>query len=105
MSTFVLGSYLTWRLPRLAQSIDSRGLFPDSVTAVEAFRLASDRDVPLGPWHSADLAIVPLRYGVAAVLDTAAGWQRLDTTPGAPTASDSVGLWVRLAWWQGGVHP
>ena len=104
MSTFVLGSYLTWRLPHLSESIDSRGLFPDSVTAVEAFRLASDRDVPLGPWRSADLVIVPLRYRVAGVLDTASGWRRLDTTPGAPTASDSVGLWVRLAWWQSEVR-
>jgi hypothetical protein len=99
MSTFVYGSYLTWRLPRLSQSIDSRGIFPDSVAAVEAFRFASDREVPLGPWRSADLVLVPLSYRVAAVLDTAAGWRRLETAPSAPGARDSVGLWVRLDWW------
>jgi hypothetical protein len=101
MSTFVYGSYLTWRLPRLSQSIDSRGLFPDSVTAVEAIMFGSDRKIPLGPWRSSDLVLVPLNYRVAGVLDTAAGWQRLDTAPGAPTASDSVGLWVRRDWWAG----
>ena len=98
MSTFVYGSYLTWRLPRLSQSIDSRGLFPDSVTAVEAIMFGSDRAIPLGPWRSADLAILPLNYRVAAVLDTASGWQRLDTAPGAPAVRDSVGLWVRREW-------
>ena len=99
MSTFVFGSYLTWRLPGLSQSIDSRGLFPDSVTAVEAIVFGSDRAVPLGPWRSADLVMVPLSYRVAAVLDTATGWQRLDTAPGAPAVRDSVGLWVRRDWW------
>ena len=99
MSTFTRGSYLTWRLPHLSQSIDSRGIFPDSVAAVEAFRFASDREVPLGPWRSADLVLVPLSYRVAAVVDTATGWRRLATAPSAPGARDSVGLWVRLDWW------
>ena len=99
MSTFTLGSYLTWRLPHLSQSIDSRGIFPDSVSAVEAFRFASDREVPLGPWRSADLVLVPLSYRVAAVLDTATAWRRVATAPSAPGARDSVGLWVRLDWW------
>jgi hypothetical protein len=101
LSTFVFGSYLTWRLPRLSQSIDSRGVFPDSVAAAEAVVLASERDVPLGPWRSADLALVPLRYRVAAVLDTAAGWRRIATAPGAPVVLDSVGLWARRDWWAG----
>jgi hypothetical protein len=95
LSTFALGSYLTWRLPAYSQSIDSRGIFPDSVLAAEAVVLASDRDVPLGPWESADAAIVPLRYRVAAVLDTAAGWRRQLTVPGDPIPSDSVALWLR----------
>ena len=99
MSTFVFGSYLTWRLPRLSQSIDSRGIFPDSVTGAEAVVLAEDRDVPLGPWRSADLAIIPLRYRVAGVLDTATGWRRMATVPGAPIPRDSVALWVRRDWW------
>jgi hypothetical protein len=99
MSTFVFGSYLTWRLPQLSQSIDSRGIFPDSITAAEAVVLASDRDVPIGPWRSADLAILPLRFRSAAVLDTASGWQRMATVPGAHVASDSVGLWARREWW------
>ena len=99
MSTFVFGSYLTWRLPQLSQSIDSRGLFPDSVTAVEAIMFGSDRTIPLGPWRSSDVAILPLSYRVAGVLDTAPGWKRLSTAPGAPEPRDSVGLWVRRGWW------
>lgn len=105
MSTFVFGSYLTWRLPNLSQSIDSRSIFPDSVSAVEAIVPAADREVALGPWRSADLAILPVRYGVAAVLDTASGWRRMDATPGSPVPRDSVGLWVRRAWWSEAVAP
>ena len=99
MSTFTFGSYLTWRLPLYSESIDSRGVFPDSVTAAEAVVLASDRDVPLGPWRSADLAILPLRFRVAEVLDSATGWRRVATVPGNPQSLDSAGLWVRLNWW------
>jgi hypothetical protein len=98
MSTFALGSYLTWRLPRYSQSIDSRGVFPDSVLAAEAVVLASDRDVPLGPWKSADLALMPVRYRSAAVLDTASGWRRELTVAGDPEPTDSVGLWLRNSW-------
>jgi hypothetical protein len=104
MSTFVFGSYLTWRLPNFTQSIDSRSIFPDSVAAVESIVLASDHGGALGPWRSADLAILPilpLRYRVSAVLDTATGWKRADTVPGAPTTRDSVGLWVRQEWLRG----
>jgi len=43
--------------------------------------------------------LVPLSYRVAAVLDTATGWRRLETSPSAPGARDSVGLWVRRDWW------
>jgi hypothetical protein len=99
LSTFAFGSYLTWRLPGYSTSIDSRGLQPDSVTAAEAIVSASDRDVPVGPWQSADLAIVPVRFRVAAVLDTASGWTRLRTVPGELVPHDSAALWVRNHWW------
>ena len=70
----------------------------DSWLPAEAVVLASDRDVPLGPWRSADVAILPLRYRAAAALDTASGWRRELTVPGDPEASDSVGLWLRESW-------
>ena len=98
MTSFANGSYLTWRLPGFSASIDSRGVFPDSVAAAEAVVLASDRDVPLGPWRSSDVAILPLRYRSAAVLDTASGWRRIAAAPGSPATVDSSGLWVREAW-------
>jgi len=100
MTSFSNGSYLTWRLPEYSASIDSRGVFPDSVSAAEAVVLASDRDVPLGPWRSADVAILPLRFRVAAVLDTASDWQRLAAVAGWPNPVDSAGLWARRSWWK-----
>jgi hypothetical protein len=99
MTSFAFGSYLTWRLPGYSTSIDSRGLQPDSVTAAEAVVSAAARDFPLGPWSSADLAILPIRFRAAAVLDTAAGWRRLVAVPGARARSDSAALWVREDWW------
>jgi hypothetical protein len=99
LTIFGFGSYLTWRLPGYSASIDSRGLFPDSVAGAEAFVLASDRQVPMGPWRSADIAIIPLRYRVAGVLDTASEWRRLASTPDEAVPTDSVGLWVTNAWW------
>src|ERR671920_1521864 len=100
LTIFAFGSYLTWRLPGYSASIDSRGIFPDSVAGAEAFVLASDREIPTGPWRSADIAIVPFRYRVAGVLDTASGWRRLASTPDEAVRTDSVGLWVTNAWWQ-----
>ena len=99
LTNFSFGSYLTWRLPGYSASIDSRGTVPDSVAAAEAIVSATDRDVPLGPWKSADLAILPLRYRAAAVLDTASGWKRVHTVSGDHIAEDSVALWVNLSWW------
>jgi hypothetical protein len=99
LTTFDNGSYLTWRLPGLSASMDSRGVFPDSVSAAQAVVLASDRDVPLGPWRSADVAIVPIRFRVAEALDTASEWRRIASAPGVPVARDSVGLWARKQWW------
>jgi hypothetical protein len=99
LTSFSFGSYLTWRLPHYSTSIDSRGLPPDSVAAAEAIVSAADRDVPIGPWRSADLAIVPVRFRVAGVLDTASGWKRLRTLPGEALPRDSAALWVRETWW------
>jgi hypothetical protein len=99
MTTFANGSYLTWRLPGYSASLDSRGVFPDSVSAAESVVLATDRDVPLGPWRSADAAVLPVRYRAAAVLDTASGWRRVAAAPGSPRVLDSPALWVRESWW------
>jgi hypothetical protein len=100
MTNFTFGSYLTWRLPGYSASMDSRGIFPDSVSSAESVVLATDRDVPLGPWRSADVAIIPLRFRAAAALDTASGWRRAVAVAGDPVAQDSTGLWVRETWWE-----
>jgi len=75
------------------------------VTAAEAVVSAAARDYPIGPWRSADLAILPVRYRAAAVLDSATGWRRLVTVPGQPTAADSAALWVKIDWWQRHARP
>jgi hypothetical protein len=99
MTSFAFGSYLTWRLPGYSTSIDSRGLQPDSVAIAEAVVSAAARDVPLGPWRSADLAILPVWFRAAAALDTATGWRRALVVPGDPVRGDSTALWVRQDWW------
>ena len=100
-TTFNYGSYLTWRLPRYSASIDSRTIFPDSVAAPESYVLKAHADSALGPWRSADVAIVPLNYTVAAAIDASPEWVRLEVpVPGGPAGRPlSLGLWARRAWW------
>jgi hypothetical protein len=99
MTSFAFGSYLTWRLPGYSTSIDSRGLQPDSVTAAESVVSAAARGFPVGPWKSADLAILPVQFRAAAVLDSATGWQRMVAVQGEAVPGDSTALWVRRDWW------
>jgi hypothetical protein len=98
-TAFPFGTYLNWRYRWLSYSIDTRNIFPDSVAAAEGYRLASRDRVELGPWRSADLAIVPFRYPVAAALDTASGWHRALIVTAPHAAGDSTGLWVTRRWW------
>jgi hypothetical protein len=98
-TAFPLGTYLTWRHPALSYSIDTRNIFPDSVAVAEGYVLASRTHVPLGPWRSADLAIVPLDYAVSAVLDSADGWRPAVVTEGSQHVP-AAGLWVTSRWWR-----
>jgi len=95
LTSFDYGSYLTWRLPAYSMSIDGRTIFPDSVAAQDAYRVGGERPFALGPWQSADIAIVPLSYPVASVLDTASGWVRVDSVPQGPRVPVATGLWTR----------
>jgi hypothetical protein len=99
-TAFSFGTYLNWRYPALSYSIDTRNIFPDSVAAAEGYILASHDSVALGPWRSADLAIVPFRYAVTAVLDTASGWQRAVVVTSSLVGGDSAGVWVTERWWR-----
>jgi hypothetical protein len=94
LTVFDLGSYLTWRAPGFSASIDGRTIFPDSAALPDAALPATSTDRPLGPWRSADAAVVPLNYPVAAVLDTAVGWQRVAKTDVALSPFGAVGLWL-----------
>jgi hypothetical protein len=99
LTVFNYGSYLQWRLPSLSMSIDGRTIFPDSAALPDAI---AERGVAyLGPWHSADLAVVPLTYPVAAKLDADSGWIRIGTAVSPPWAPEvpRAALWVRRDWW------
>jgi hypothetical protein len=96
-----LGGYLAWRLPAYQRSIDGRTIFADSVSRTEVYEHPYGPRRPLGLYRSADLAILPLAFPVAAVLDSARGWRRLgETRPRGGRALPS-GLWAREAWLQG----
>jgi hypothetical protein len=98
LTVFNYGSYLTWRLPAYSMSIDGRSIFPDSAARPDAYRVADDGPLPFGPWQSADVAILPLGYPVAAVLDSAHEWMRVDTVPAVSSEKFGSGLWVRRSW-------
>lgn len=99
LTTFSFGSYLTWRLPEYSSSIDSRTIFPDSVAEPEALVMRANAGSEFGPWRSADVALVPDWYAVAAVLDTAAGWVRLAGPYPQRSTARQLGIWARRAWW------
>lgn len=106
VTTFNYGGYVPWRLPYLSESIDGRGIFPDSVARPETYVIPHDRHVPLQPWRTADLAIFPVGFPVAAVLDSARGWHRVAMTSQLEGPARMIGLWVTDDWWsRAGVGP
>jgi hypothetical protein len=98
-TTFNYGSYLAWRLPAYSASIDGRTIFPDSVAKPDALVSGLLSRPAYRVWSSADLAIVPRYFGVAAVLDTARIWTLAATAAMPARSADSVGLWVNRTWW------
>jgi hypothetical protein len=94
LTVFDLGSYLTWRAPGYSASIDGRTIFPDSAALPDATLSPTTPTRSLGPWRSADAALVPLVYPVADVLDTAVGWRREAVSDVASSPFGSVGLWL-----------
>jgi hypothetical protein len=94
LTVFDLGSYLTWRAAGLSASIDGRTIFPDSAALPDAPLSATKAERALGPWRSADAALLPVNFPVAAVLDTARGWQRLATNDLPSSPFGPIGLWI-----------
>ena len=103
LTVFDLGSYVPWRAPLVSESIDGRTIFPDSAALPDAVLMPLERAHALGPWQSANAAMVPLAYPVAAVLDSASGWLRLATSAQEPMGA--IGLWVRRDWYAGACKP
>jgi hypothetical protein len=98
LTVFDFGTYLTWRLPAYSMSIDGRGIYPDSASSPDAYRLLGNERSATGPWRSAELAILPLSYPAATVLDTAVGWVRVDSVPPTREVPYAAGLWARRSW-------
>ena len=96
---FNYGSYLTWRLPDYSASVDGRTIFPDSVADPEAYTTGWMAPRAFHTWSSADLAILPRRFDVASILDTASDWKLVAWTYERAHGSSTVGLWVRRDWW------
>lgn len=96
---FNYGSYLTWRLPTYSVSIDGRTIFPDSVATPEMLVSGLLPHRQYSVWSSADLAIVPLWFGVASTLDSASNWRRAASLRRPENPADSVAIWVKGTWW------
>lgn len=98
LTNFTYGSYLRWRVPTLSESIDSRNIFPDSAALPDVPSLRA-RSSP-GPWRSADVAVVPISYPAATLLDSDRAWKRVGTCAPSPWAVNAprAGLWVRREW-------
>jgi hypothetical protein len=98
LTTFSYGSYLRWRVPSLSESIDTRSIFPDSAALpdVPSLRVRS----ATGPWQSSDVAVVPVTFPVASLLDASPAWKLIGVCVPSPWAPDAprVGLWVRRSW-------
>lgn len=99
-TSFNYGSYLVWRLPTLSYSIDGRNIYPDSVAVAEAFQVANDGPMQLGPWRSADVAIAPLKHATAHAINASAQWQLLRVSVPVDTTERAAGLWVKRSWAQ-----
>jgi hypothetical protein len=100
VTTFNYGGYVPWRLPYLSESVDGRTFFPDSVALAETYFPPNRSSIPLPPWRTADLAIAPMNYPIAAVLDTATGWRRIALTSQLEGKPSMIGLWITERWWQ-----
>ena len=97
-TAFNYGSYLVWRLPSLSYSIDGRNIYPDSVAGAEAFQVANDGPMRLGPWRSADIAIAPLRHATARAIDASPEWRLLRVSVPVDTTDGPAGLWAKRTW-------
>ena len=100
VTIFNYGGYIPWRLPYLSESIDGRTIFPDSVAKAETYFPPNRAGIPLQPWRTADLAIAPVGFPIAAVLDTALGWHKVAITSQMDGKATMIGLWVTDRWWR-----
>ena len=99
VTMFNYGGYIPWRLPYLSESIDGRTFFPDSVAKPETYFSPYKGKLQLQPWRTADLAIFPVAFPIATVLDTAKGWHRVAMTSELEGPARMIAVWVTDRWW------
>ena len=99
-TVFNYGNYLLWRVPRYSLSVDGRAIFPDSVAKADADQLAYRGPVQLGPWRSADLAVLPTRHALVERLRADTAWQEIRHVMPTDTTFGAAALWARRAWLQ-----
>lgn len=97
-TVFNYGSYLLWRMPRYSLSVDGRAIFPDSVARAEAYQLAHRGPLQLGPWRSAELAVLPLRHALVEHLRADTAWREVRVVIPTDTTYGAAALWVRNDW-------
>jgi hypothetical protein len=97
-TVFNYGNYLLWRAPRYSLSVDGRAIFPDSVARADAFQVVFKGPVELGPWRSADLAILPTRHELTGRLRADTTWQEIRVVIPRDSLFGAAVLWARRDW-------
>ncbi len=95
---FNYASYLVWRLPSVRYQIDGRNIYPDSVSIAEAYQVAADGPLQTGPWQSADVAILPMKYAQSQLLAASPAWMRLRVSVPTDSTDQPAALWATRRW-------
>ena len=97
-TVFNYGNYLLWRIPGYSLSVDGRAIFPDSVATADAYQLMHRGPAQLGPWRSAELAILPKRHALVERLRADTAWQEVRVVIPHDTTFVAGALWARRVW-------
>ncbi len=97
-TVFNYGNYLLWRAPRFSMSVDGRAIFPDSVAQADAYQLVSRGPAQLGPWRSAEVAILPMRHALVERLRADTAWEEVRVVLPTDSSFEAGALWARRAW-------
>lgn len=92
---FAEGSYLSWALSPAFISVDTRTIFPDSVSRPERDVMLGGEGRRLGPWRDAQLIVVRADDPVARSIESDTAWTAIARTRKA-VGLRHAGVWI--AW-------